>query len=132
MPSMANITVKKNDGTTDVIYTAIQPSAGDKAPAIWQNQTVGTAVAHRPEFSAVAQNNGTNTARRVSLSYVYPSLVTGSDGRVSVADKATFNGQFTLPKNMPKVDTDEAATQLANMIASALVKEMLKVGYSAS
>jgi transcriptional regulator of met regulon len=36
MPAMANITVKKADDTTDVIYVAISPSAGDKVPAIWQ------------------------------------------------------------------------------------------------
>lgn len=132
MPSMANITVKKNDGTTDVIYMGVQPSAGDKSPAVWQNQSVGSAVAHRPEFRTVAQDNGTNTARRVNMSYMYPSLVTGSDGRISVADKVTFNGSFSLPKAMPQVDTNEAAVQLANLIASALVKEMLKSGYSAS
>lgn len=66
------------------------------------------------------------------MSYMYPSLVTGSDGRISVADKVTFNGSFSLPKSMPLVDTNEAAVQLANLIASALVKEMLKSGYSAS
>lgn len=132
MPAMANITVKKNDGTTDVVYTAVQPSAGDKSPAVWQNQTVGTAVAHRPEFRATAQDNGTNTARRLSVAYVYPSLVNGTDGRVSVGDKVTFSGSFTLPKNMPVADTNEAASQLSNLIAAALVKEMLKSGYAAS
>jgi len=32
MPSMADITVKKNDGTTDVTYTAISAASGDKSP----------------------------------------------------------------------------------------------------
>lgn len=35
MPNMANITVKKADGTTDVVYTALTPSAGDKTSARW-------------------------------------------------------------------------------------------------
>lgn len=131
MPSMANITVKKNDGATDVVYTAVQPSAGDKSPAVWQNQTVGTAVAHRPELRVVAQDNGTGTARRVNYTYVYPSLATGSDGRVSVSDKASASGSFLLPKNQPTVDANEAASQFANLMASVLMKEMLKAGYSA-
>lgn len=35
MPQMANITVKKADGTTDVVYTALTPAGGDNSPARW-------------------------------------------------------------------------------------------------
>jgi hypothetical protein len=50
MPSQANIVVKKNDGTTDITYTAVQPSSGDGVQAIWKSQTVGTAPVHQPEL----------------------------------------------------------------------------------
>ncbi|DAD50928.1 coat protein [ssRNA phage SRR6049586_1] len=33
MPAIANITVKKNDDTTDIVWTAVQPSSGDGTPA---------------------------------------------------------------------------------------------------
>lgn len=131
MPSMANITVKKNDGTTDVIYTAVQPSAGDKSPAVWQNQTIGTAVSHRPEFRVWSADNGAGTARRVNYSFVYPSVATGSDGRINVVDKSSGSGSFALAKGQPVADTNEAAAQFGNLLASALMKAMNQTGYAA-
>lgn len=48
MPTLSNITVKKNDGTTDVIYTGVAPSAGDKSPAVLRNNSLGSAAAFHP------------------------------------------------------------------------------------
>lgn len=130
MPSMANITVKKNDGTTDVVYTALVPSAGDKSPAIWKNQTVGTSSSHRPELRLLSRDNGTGTARRITGTATYPSLVTGSDGKVTVADRLVFDFQVAVPKGMPDSDVNEAVSQACNLVASSLVKDCLKTGYA--
>lgn len=130
MPQMANITVKKNDGTTDVLYTAVVPSAGDKTPAIWRNLTVGTAASHRPDLRIQSRDNGTNSARRVEGVFTYPTLVTGSDGKVNVADKLVLNVSVVVPKGMPDVDVNEAVSQSANLIASALLKDTMKSGYA--
>lgn len=130
MPNMANITIKKNDGTTDVAYTAVVPSAGDKSPAVWRNNTVGTAASHRPEFRAVSRDNGTNSARRVDFSGIYPYTVTGTDGKIAVADKFTFTASALVPKGMPDADVNEAASQTLNLMASALIKEVVKSGYA--
>lgn len=130
MPQMANITVKKNDGTTDVLYTAVVPSAGDKTPAIWRNLTVGTAASHRPDLRIQSRDNGTNSARRVEGVFTYPTLVTGSDGKVNVADKLVLNISAVVPKGMPDVDVNEAVSQSANLIASALLKDTMKSGYA--
>lgn len=130
MPQMANITVKKNDGTTDVLYTAVVPSAGDKTPAIWRNLTVGTAASHRPDLRIQSRDNGTNSARRVEGVFTYPTLVTGSDGKVNVADKLVLNVSAVVPKGMPDVDVNEAVSQSANLIASALLKDTMKSGYA--
>jgi hypothetical protein len=127
---MANITVKKNDGTTDVIYTAVVPSAGDKSPAVWRNNTVGTAASHRPEFRTVARANGTGTARRVDISGVYPYTVTGTDGKITVADKFTFVGSALVPSGMPDADVNEAVSQTLNLMASTLIKDSVKAGYA--
>lgn len=130
MPQMANITVKKNDGTTDVVYSQVVPSAGDKSPAIWKNNTVGTAASHRPELKLMSRDNGVGTARRVEGTFVYPTLVTGSDGKVSVADRLPITVSAVVPKGMPDADVNEAVSQCVNLFASALLKDSIKSGYA--
>jgi hypothetical protein len=48
MPTMASITVKKADGTTDIVYDALAASGGDNSPAAWRQDT--GAVAPLPEI----------------------------------------------------------------------------------
>lgn len=131
MPNLANITVKKADGTTDIVYSAISASAGDKSPAMWR-ANVGSAPAFNPELRVSSEFNGPRTARRVKASYAYPYTVTGSDGKVTVSDRMVGDFTFVIPQSVPSNITDEAAVQLANLIASTLVKEMLKTGYAAT
>lgn len=130
MPQAANITIKKNDGTTDVVYTSVVPSAGDKTPAIFRNLTVGTAASHRPELKVVSRDNGPNTARRVESTFVYPVLATGSDGKVNVVDRAVITVSAVVPKSMPDADVNEAVSQGFNLHASTLLKDTVKSGYA--
>lgn len=130
MPQMANITVKKNDGTTDIVYTAMIPSAGDKSAAIWRANTVGTAPAFRPELLCVSMSNGPKTARRVNLKFSYPSLVTGSDGKVSVSDRLILDVGAVVPQGMLDADVNEAVSQGLNLLASTLVKDTVKAGFA--
>lgn len=130
MPGQVNVTIKKNDGTTDITYTAVAPSAGDKSPAVYRSQTVGSAAAHQPEMRITSRPNGPGTARRVEGVYVYPSLVTGSDGKISVSDKFILNFSGVVPLGMATVDVLEAASQGANFIAHVQVKDVLKTGFA--
>lgn len=130
MPQISNLTVKKNDGTTDVTYSAVVPSAGDKTPAIWRNTTVGTAAAHHPTLIVASRNSGTSTARKVDGQYVYPSLVTGSDGRVSIADRLHLKIDGTIPQGMATADVEEAVSQGLNLFVTSLIKEVFKSGYA--
>lgn len=132
MPSAANITVKKNDGVTDIIYTSVVPSSGDKNPAIWRSESVGTALSHRPTFSLSSRNNGTGTARRLEGSVVYPTTVTGSDGKITVADKAIINIGGLIPNGMPTADVNEAVSQAMNLFVATLTKDSFKAGYAPS
>lgn len=132
MPNMAAITVKKNDGTTDVVYTNVAASSGDKTPAVWRNNTVGTAAAHRPELTVSSQSNGPRTARRLLIKGVYPTLVTGTDGKVSVADRFIFEATAVVPQGMPDTDVNEGVSQMCNLMASALMKDQIKSGYAAT
>jgi len=132
MPQLADITVKKANGTTDIVFTGVVPSSGDKSPAIWRSNSVGSAQAHKPELTIISQYNGPRTARRVGAKFVYPTLVTGSDGRISVSDRAIGDVTVTLPQAMNDSDIAEFANQFVNLLYSALVRAQLQSGYAAT
>lgn len=132
MATATNITVKKNDGTTDVVYTSISPSPGDNSPAVWRSQSIGSAVAHQPELRVAAGNTGKN-ARRVRGTYMYPQIATNTTtGLTTVVDKAFGSFEVVEPRSMTAADINEFASQFANLVASALIKQCLKEGSSAS
>lgn len=133
MPNMANITVKKNDGTTDITYTGVVPSAGDGSAAVWKSQTVGTAIAHQPEARMASRDGAKGARRQVRVTYQYPQIATNTTtGVTSVIDRLSFDGNWTVPKGMAQTDINEAASQIANLIASVLFKDSVKSGYAPS
>lgn len=133
MPSIANITIKKNDGTTDIVYTAQAPSSGDGVPAVWKATTVGNAPAHQPEFRLASREAGKGAKRALRSTYVYPQIATNSTtGLTAVVDRASADTNWNFPKGMPQADINEFVSQYASMLVSTLVKDCVKVGYSAS
>lgn len=133
MPQMADITVKKNDDTTNVVYTSKAPAAGDNTPAIWRNETVGTAAAHRPELRLSSKDGGDGKSRKMRSTFAWPQIATNSTtGIVSVVEKSSFATDFTLSKTMTQADINECVSQYANLLASALIKQCLKDGFAAS
>nr|QDH88716.1 MAG: hypothetical protein H2Rhizo321630_000002 [Leviviridae sp.] len=130
MPQIANITVKKNDGTTDVVYTAVAPSAGDKSPAVWRNNTIGTAAAHRPELRLQSTSNGPRTVRRLDATFSWPVTATGSDGRVTVTDKVPVTLSAAIPLGVADSDVNEAVAQAMNLFASTLFKSSVQSGFA--
>lgn len=133
MAQMANITVKKNDGTTDILYTGVVPSAGDGSPAVWKSQTVGTAAAHQPEARMSSRDAANGAKRAVRVTYQYPMIALNTTtGVTSVIDRLTFDGNWNVPKGMAQSDINEAASQLANLIVSTLFKDSVKAGYAPS
>lgn len=132
MPNLANITVKKNDGTTDIVYTGLQPSAGDGSPAIWR-QTAQPYPSCQPELRLIAKPAKGKMGRSVRGTFVYPqAMVNSTTGVTSVLTTAFGDFNFILDKNMSQVEINEAATQFANLIASALIKSCLATGFSAT
>lgn len=78
MPSMASITVKKFDGTTDIVYDALSASGGDSSPAVWRQDTgaaAGLPVGLRNLFKLLTKWNGPKTARQMTFEYVAPYAV---------------------------------------------------------
>lgn len=133
MPTLANLTVKKNDGTTDIVYTGVQPSSGDGSPAIWKSATVGNAPAHQPELRLVARDAKKGASRALRGTFKYPQIATNSTtGITSVIGVASGAVDWELPKSMAVIDINEFAAQFGNLMAQALIKACVQAGYAAS
>lgn len=129
MSDMANIVVKKADGTTDITYTKISPSGGDGVPAVWRSNSVGSAFSHRPEFRIWFRESADGRQRVEKSTYKYPQISTDTTtGLTSVANTAFFSTGANLPKGMPAADIKEACYQHANLLASALIKLSMEEG----
>lgn len=130
MPTMADITVKKADGTTNVTYSAINPAAGDKAPALWINGTVGTVLAARPRFTVSSASNGTRKARRIRTTFVWPKSWLDAAGNPVVAGGASSESSHLVPQDMQLTDIEEYVAQYAGLLYSALVRNCIVSGYA--
>jgi hypothetical protein len=131
MTTAANITVKKADGTTDIVYTLLSGSGGDTSPALWRSETASGTIGQRPTFQIVSKWNGPKTARRIDLSGSFPSVFTNSStGQTEVQGKIPFTASFAVPVNISSTDLGEAAAQLCNLISSTMAKSSVSTGYA--
>lgn len=130
---IADITVKKHDGTTDITYTGVQPSSGDGTSAQWKSQTVGNAPAHQPELRLSGREASNGTKREMRATFRYPQIATNSTtGLTSVVDSASASLTLTFPKAMAQSDINEFCAQFGNLVDAALIQACLKAGYSAT
>jgi len=126
MSTIANITVKKNDGTTDIIYTAIEGRSGDN-PARLKAPALGATPLTQPELrvgSKVVQNSD---RAKVIATFVYPyAVVNSTTGVTSIAEREVFRLEYTGSNAIPQATRDEAVSQGMNLLASPSFKTMLK------
>lgn len=132
MPTMANIVIKMADNVTDVTYTAASPSAGDKSPAVWKNQTVGTVLAARPTFTIVMMDNGTKKARRARTTFIWPKTRVDASSNVTVVGGASAESSHLIPQDMTPTEISEYVAQYSSLLNSALLRSCLNDGYSPS
>lgn len=132
MPQMANIVIKKADGTTDVTYTSAAPSAGDKSPAVWKNASVGTILASRPTFTISMMDNGTRKARRARTSFLWPKTRVDQAGNVTVVGGASSESSHLIPQDMTATEIAEFVAQFSGLLHSALIRSALNDGYAPS
>lgn len=134
MPTMANITVKKADGTTDIVFDALSGSGGDGSPAVWRQDTgaaSGLPVGLRKLLKLWTVWNGPKTARQMKFNFVMPYAVQDSTTTLySAKDKVVFDGIITIPQAIPAAEINEAVYQGLNVLASPLVKQAGAAGYS--
>ena len=130
MPALANITVKKADNTTDVVYTATAASAGDSSPAVFRNNTVGTTIAERPTLLVRSTDNGSRTARRLRVDYSWPIVTTDAGGNKVVSGRMSGEASVLIPQNQDAAVIAEQAAQFGNLIGSALIKASFNEGFA--
>jgi len=126
MSTIANITVKKNDGTTDIVYTALEGRSGDN-PARWKAPALGATPMTQPELRVGSKAMGNTSKTKVIATFVLPySVVNSTTGVTSVADREIFRFEYTGSNAIPSAVRDEAVSQGVNLLASTAVKTMLK------
>lgn len=133
MPSMASITVKKADGTTDIVFDSLAASGGESSPAVWRQDTgavAGLPVGLRSLFKVSSKWNGPKTARQVSFEMTMPYAVQDSTTTLySAKDRVVLTGVITLPQAIPASALNESV-QALNLMASTLIKSSVQAGYA--
>lgn len=133
MPVMADLSVKKADGTTAVVYNALAPSSGDKTPAQFRQEAASTVAANRPTFTVSSKGSANGKARIVEYVFLYPATYTDSStGITSVLAQVKANGSFIFSKDVPDSVISEAAAQFGNILSNVTIQATLKSGYAPS
>lgn len=131
MPTMANITVKKNDGTTDIVWTALTPAAGDDSPALWRSETVSAVNAFKPRLEVKSRWTQDKKSRHVEGYVVYPVTQTDTGaGLTTLIGQIPINFKAVLPQQYDAAVINEAVSQAVNLFASVLVKDSVKSGFA--
>jgi hypothetical protein len=136
MPSMANLTVKKADETTNIVYDALTPAAGDASDAVWRQDTgavAGMPVGHRAILKMRTMNNGTSTARRAVVTFTRPySTQNTTTSKYEAKDSVVGRLEITVPQAIPATEVNEAVYQFLNCLGltSGLIKQSIAAGYA--
>lgn len=127
---MGNLTVKKADGTTDVTFAMLAPSAGDNSPALYRSTSTGTAANRQDSFEVVGRWNDARNVRRVSQKFVRSYNVTDANNVETQASRVTVEISVAAPTNVPQSHIDEAVAQSANLYKHADIQSASKSGYA--
>lgn len=131
MPSMADLVVKKNDGTTDVTYIALVPSSGDRVAAQWRQTAASGIPSAGPAAQCTAKSSTNGKVRIVTVDFQYPITVTNSTtGVTSVVDMDRASLTFQVKSDYAQTWHDEAVAQFSNIVKTALLQSVMKAGYS--
>lgn len=131
MTTMASITVKAADGTTDVVYQPSNPSGGDGTKALWQATAVGTQYNQFPWMTMMSANSKDGRSRHIRLAYSYPMTVTNSTtGLISVVNQTPWEVLFTRPNSITGAVVNESVHQFTNLLVSTLVRQSVAGGFA--
>lgn len=126
---MQNITVKKADGTTTVVFVAKRPS-GANTPALYMADAESPVAAFRSTLT-IADRRSANSkgAQRVEINFTRP-VTQVINGVVTQVGSVPIALQATVPSTLADAEISEAVSQCVNLLASADVLAILKSGYA--
>jgi len=128
---MADLTIKKLDGTTNVTYEALTPSSGDKTEAKWRMTSAdsgGAAPIERPSLVVKSKSSVNGAVRIVEGKFVMPATVTV--GGSTAVKPSVFSFTGTVDQSFSDADAGEFAAQAVNLLKDALVQAVIKNGYA--
>lgn len=129
MAAIANITIKKADGTTDVVYSALTGAPGDGTPAKWRNEDVTLPIGQRANLTAITKANGRENARQVQIRVRRP-VVRSVNSVPTLIGTIPFEINATLGEQYTQAEIDEAVAQALNFAAVAAIRDVFKTGYA--
>lgn len=134
MPAQASITVKKLDGTTDIIYDAIVGSGGDGQSALYRQDTGASSSLPqglRARFYFMTKWNGPKTARVGVLEYIAPYATQDSTTtKWSSTDSVVMKCVVTMPQAIPTNTIGEFVTQGLQLFGASAVRSAMNTGYA--
>jgi hypothetical protein len=130
MPSAADITVKKADGSTDVVFHIRAPSAGDKTPAVWKDDAASI-LGHQPSYETKFSSNVQQTYRHANTKLSFP-VVEDVGGTNVVTGMILVETHISLPVNVATTTWLEAWAQGMNLNNSTLVRSCVSSGFNAT
>lgn len=132
MATLANITVKKANGTTDVVWTGLRRAGqGSKAPAVWRSDTVSSIPGNRPTFKLSDRPNKDGSTSVMEYQYDYPILAT-VNGVETVVNHQRASGVIPVLQVADITQVNEAVNQFLNLMASALIRACVVEGSAAT
>lgn len=129
MAAIANITIKKADGTTDVIYTALTGAPGDGVPAKWRHEDITLPIGQRANLTVLTKPNGRDNARNVLVRVRRP-VVRAVNGVPTLIGTIPFEITATLGEQYTQAEIDEAVAQALNFAAVVAIRDAFKTGYA--
>ena len=129
MPQQTNLSVA-NASAVNKTFTAISPGAfGVIAEWALKEGVVPTIF---PRLSALA-NRTANASNKLVLKLTYPSsYVDAASGLTKPGTSAYAEVRVSMPDAFPEAMRDDFAAYLANTVATALVKSMVRDGVNAT
>lgn len=129
MAAIANITIKKADNTTDVVYTALTGAPGDGVPAKWRNEDISLPIGQRANVTVLTKPNGKSDARIVQVRVRRPVVRTVNGAPVLIGT-IPFEINATLGEQYTQAEIDEAVAQALNFAAVIAIRDAFRTGYA--
>lgn len=128
MTTQANMTIKKKDGTTDVLWTGITGSAGDGVAAEWRNLTVSAPPAYQPKMETKGRKGGATGTRRKFQSVMLWPVTATVEGVLVMVDSIKVVVETDVSMTIDTAVVEEAVYQGLNLAAHAHFKVQASEG----